>query len=86
MQPLINGEPGPDECWEELAEHSLTSSDVPARKRAHEPHVPPEELFSRAGDAFARYRASGLADTGDTYLRKLEARANRYTITNSLGD
>lgn len=29
MQPLINGEPGPDECWRELAEHALTHDDLP---------------------------------------------------------
>lgn len=30
MQPLVNGEPGPDESWEELAEHAFTHDDVPA--------------------------------------------------------
>jgi hypothetical protein len=29
MQPLVNGEPGPFECWDELAEHSLTHDDLP---------------------------------------------------------
>lgn len=28
MQPLVNGQPGPDETWEELAEHSLLGDDV----------------------------------------------------------
>jgi hypothetical protein len=28
MRPLINGEPAPDECWEELAEHALTHEDM----------------------------------------------------------
>jgi hypothetical protein len=29
MAPLVDGEPGPGECWEELAEHSLTHDDLP---------------------------------------------------------
>jgi hypothetical protein len=29
MQPLIKGQPGQDESWEELAEHSLTHDDMP---------------------------------------------------------
>lgn len=29
MQPLVNGQPGPCETWEELAEHSLLCDDVP---------------------------------------------------------
>jgi hypothetical protein len=28
MEPLVNGQPGPDETWEELAEHSLTHDDA----------------------------------------------------------
>jgi hypothetical protein len=28
MQPLVNGLPGPSECWDELAEHSLTHDDL----------------------------------------------------------
>ena len=28
MQPMVNGQPGPDESWEELAEHSLTHDDL----------------------------------------------------------
>ena len=29
MEALINGEPGPHECWQELAEHSLTHDNLP---------------------------------------------------------
>jgi hypothetical protein len=29
MQPLVDGHPGADESWEELAEHSLTHDDLP---------------------------------------------------------
>jgi len=28
MQPLVNDQPGRDECWEELAEHALTHDDL----------------------------------------------------------
>lgn len=28
MQALVNGSPGSRECWEELAEHSLTHDDL----------------------------------------------------------
>lgn len=31
MQPLIDGRPGQDECWRELAEHSVEHDDLPAR-------------------------------------------------------
>ncbi len=30
MEPLVDGHPGPDECWRELAEHSITHDDLPA--------------------------------------------------------
>lgn len=30
MQPLVNGKPGPDETWEELAEHALDHDNVVA--------------------------------------------------------
>lgn len=29
MKPLVNGEPADGECWEELAEHSLTHDNLP---------------------------------------------------------
>lgn len=29
MEKLCNGQPGPHECWEELAEHALTHDDLP---------------------------------------------------------
>lgn len=28
MEPLRNGKPGPNECWDELAEHSITHDDL----------------------------------------------------------
>lgn len=32
MEPLRNGQPGPDETWDELAEHAVSHDDVdPAR-------------------------------------------------------
>lgn len=30
MEPLQDGQPGPNETWDELAEHSLTHDDLPA--------------------------------------------------------
>lgn len=33
MEPLRNGQPGPHECWDELAEHSLTHDDLRRTRR-----------------------------------------------------
>jgi len=30
MEALVDGQPGPDECWEELAEHALTHDNLPS--------------------------------------------------------
>ena len=41
MEPLRNGQPGEHECWEELAEHSLTHDDLPGTAYQMEtPEVP----------------------------------------------
>lgn len=29
VKPLVDGHPAPGECWDELAEHSLTHDDLP---------------------------------------------------------
>jgi hypothetical protein len=32
MQPLVDGHPGKDESWRELAEHSLEHDDLPGTR------------------------------------------------------
>lgn len=73
MKPLVNGHPAPGECWEELAEHSITHDDLPQEAMEGDPVSAVNPLF---GIPSFRCPACGKV----SYLSRRDARRSARVL------